>query len=127
VSLPLRTADGVLGAMNIYAHGCDVFDEHGVRMGELFAVPTANTVQNAQVLAQARRLTAHLRTALSNRAVIDQARGVIMSRVGCGADEAFERLRQMSQGENQKLRAVARAIVDEAVRRARARRGDRDP
>lgn len=121
LSLPLVTDEGVLGAMDVYAYGRDAFDDRAVHVGELFAVPAAIAVQNAQLLAQARRLAAQLETALGHRAVIDQAKGILMSRIGCGADEAFERLRQMSQAENSKLYAVAQHVVDRAVHRARAR------
>lgn len=121
LSLPLVTADGVLGAMNVYAHQRDAFDEHAALLGELFAVPAAIAVQNAQVLAQARRLTAQLQAALTSRSTIDQAMGILMSRVGCGPEEAFDRLRQLSQSENRKLHDVAHTLLDEAIRRARAR------
>ncbi|MDT4951024.1 MAG: hypothetical protein QOJ37_3619 [Pseudonocardiales bacterium] len=121
LSIPLLTSDGVLGAMNVYAHQHDAFDEHAALIGELFAVPAAIAVQNAQVLAQARRLSAQLQDALISRSTIDQAMGIVMSRVGCDPDEAFDRLRQISQGENQKLHTVAQNIRDEAIRRARAR------
>jgi hypothetical protein len=122
--LPLLTAQGVLGAMNVYAHERDVFDEHAAAIGELYAVPAAIAVQNAQVLAQVRRLATQLQAALTSRATIDQARGILMSRVGCDAQEAFERLRDISQTENQKLHHVAEALVEQAVRRARARHGE---
>ena len=121
LSLPLLTADGVLGAMNVYAHAPDAFDDHAAVLGELFAVPAAIAVQNAQVLAQTKRLATQLKTALTNRAVIDQAIGILISRIGCGAEEAFDRLRQISQSENQKLHTVAQSVVDEARNRARAR------
>lgn len=121
LSVPLITRDGVLGAMNIYAHVEDAFDERAAAIGELFAVPAAIAVQNAQVLAQTKRLAVELQDALTNRATIDRAIGILMSRVGCGPDEAFDRLRQMSQNRNVKLHAIALNVVDEAVRRARAR------
>jgi Response regulator with putative antiterminator output domain len=121
LSIPLLTSDAVLGAMNVYAHQRDAFDEHAVLVGELFAVPATIAVQNAQVLAQAKRLASQLQDALTSRATIDQALGIVMSRVGCGPEEAFDRLRQLSQGENRKLHTVAQELVDEAVRRARAR------
>lgn len=121
LSIPLLIPDAVLGAMNVYARDLDAFDEHAAHIGELFAVPAAIAVQNAQVLAQARRLSEHLRAALTSRSTIDQAMGILMSRVGCGPEGAFDRLRQISQRENKKVQAVATHIVDEAVRTARAR------
>lgn len=127
LSLPLITPDGVLGAMNVYAHGKDAFDDRAVDIGELFSTPAAIAVQNAQVLAQAQRLAANLQAALLSRAVIDQALGIVMSRVGCTADEAFERLRNRSQSEHVKLAVVAQSVVDAAVRRARIRRPSNPP
>jgi AmiR/NasT family two-component response regulator len=62
-----------------------------------------------------------LRRALESRAVIDQAVGILRSRSGGSADEAFERLTHISQTENVKLHAVAEQLVDEAVWRDRAR------
>jgi len=121
LSIPLVTPAGVLGAMNIYSHAHHAFDDHAARIGGLFSVPAAIAVQNAQVLAQTKRLADHLQNALTNRATIDHAIGIVMSRIGCGPDEAFDRLRQMSQSENQKLHVIALNVVGEAVRRARAR------
>jgi GAF domain-containing protein len=121
LSLPLITGDGVVGAMNIYAHAPNAFDERAASIGELFAVPAAIAVQNAQVLAQTKRLAIQLQAALTNRAVIDQAIGIIRSRTGGDQDEAFARLRRMSQSANTKLSAIAQQLVDEAVHRARSR------
>jgi transcriptional regulator with GAF, ATPase, and Fis domain len=127
LSLPLVTPDGVFGAMNVYAHAKGAFDEYSVNVGELFSVPAAIAVQNAQVLAQAKRLAMHLQAALTSRAVIDQAMGIVMSRNGCSAPEAFERLKTRSQSEHIKVSAVAQSVVDAAVRRARSRRAPDDP
>ena len=76
---------------------------------------------NAQILADALSLTAQLQTALSTRPVIDQAIGLIRGRTGRSVEDAFAHLRAMSQTEHRKLADVAQQIVDEAVRRARAR------
>ena len=113
--------------MNVYAHGKAVFDDHAVNIGELFSVPAAIAVQNALVLAQAKRLATNLQAALVTRAVIDQAMGIVMSRTGCNAAEAFDRLRARSQTEHVKVSVVAQSVVDAAVRRARARRALEDP
>jgi len=83
-------------------------------------------VQNAQVLAQTKRLAIQLQAAMTNRAVIDQAIGIIMSRTGADQDEAFARLRRLSQGANTKLSAIAQRLVEEAVQRARTRHSGDD-
>jgi GAF domain-containing protein len=123
LSLPMLIPDGaVVGAINAYAHSRDAFDDHALTVGELFAAPAGLAVHNAQVLAQAQARAAQLQAALGSRAVIDQAIGIIRSRSGADAEEAFARLREISQAENMKLAVVAERIVEEAVRRARARR-----
>jgi GAF domain-containing protein len=121
ISLPLTTPDGVVGAMNVYAHNQQVFDERAAELGESFAVSAAIAVQNAQVLAQTRRLAEQLQSALQTRAVIDRAVGITMSGSGCTVDEALTRLQAVSRNDHEKLAVVAQRIIDEAVRRAQAR------
>jgi GAF domain-containing protein len=125
LSLPLIGDEVVLGAINVYAHAPNAFNDRAVELGELFAVPAAISVQTSQALFQARRLATQLQAALTSRATIDQAIGILMSRSGGTPDEAFDRMRSVSQAENQKVAVVAQRIVDEAVRRARARHVDR--
>jgi hypothetical protein len=121
LSLPLLLLDRVVGAINVYAYGKDVFDEHAAELGELFAKPAAVAVHNAQILADAHALTVQLQTASSTRPVIDQAIGLIRGRTGRSTEDAFTQLRAISQSEHRKLADVAQRLLDEAVRRARAR------
>jgi transcriptional regulator with GAF, ATPase, and Fis domain len=121
VSLPLITPDGVVGAMNVYAHDKNVFDDRAAELGQIFAAPAAIAVHNAHVLAQTRRLADKLQSALEVRGVIDRAVGIMMSRSGSTEHEALERLRSLSQHEHRKLADVASQVVEEAVARARAR------
>jgi GAF domain-containing protein len=128
VSLPLITPDGVVGAMNVYAHDKNTFDDRAAELGQVFATPAAIAVHNAHVLAQTRRLASQLQSALELRGIIDRAVGILMSRSGSTEQEALDRLRSLSQREHRKLAEVARRIVDEAVARARARnRQSREP
>ncbi|BBX60102.1 Anaerobic nitric oxide reductase transcription regulator NorR [Mycobacterium shottsii] len=122
LSLPLLVAGQVIGAISVYAHGKDVFDERAAELGKMFAAPAAVAVHNARVLTQAKALTAQLQTALLTRPVIDQAIGLVWGRTGCSAEEALTQLREISQAEHRKMAEVAQQILDEAVRRARARR-----
>ncbi len=127
LSLPLLLPDRVLGALNVYARGKDVFDAHAIGLGEAFAPHAAVSVANAQLLAQAERLVTQLQQALTSRAEIDQAIGVIMSRTGATAAQAFQRLRSVSQSRSVKLTEVAGDLLAEAVRQARARHADDAP
>jgi GAF domain-containing protein len=121
VSLPLIIDGQVIGAINAYACERDAFGEHAVLLGSQFAGPAAVSVYNAKLLAEARGRAEQLQRAMSSRTVIDQAIGIMRSRSGGSAEEAFDRLAQISQAENVKLRVVAERLVAEAVNRARAR------
>ncbi|OZC62534.1 hypothetical protein CH306_05165 [Rhodococcus sp. 15-725-2-2b] len=121
LSLPLITAGGVLGAMNVYARRPDAFDARAAELGDLFAVPAAVSVQNARALSSAARLTEQLEMALSNRSVIDQAIGVLISRSGCTGAQGYDKLRSLSQSEHKKVAVVAEAMVGEAMKTARSR------
>jgi GAF domain-containing protein len=124
LSLPLRTPDGVVGAMNVYAHNRDVFDERAENLGMLFAVPAAVAVQNAHILAQTTRLATRLQAAVNARAEIEQAIGIMRSRSGISAAEAHRRLRVLSQNQHRKVSEVAAAIVNTAINRAQHRPDD---
>ena len=122
LSLPLIMPTGeVMGAMNVYAHSAGAFDDAAVEQGETFAAAAAVVVNNARELMQARRLAEQLRTALSSRATIDQAIGILLSRQGGSPEDALASLKRLSQNQNIKLAVVAEDIVREAVLRARAR------
>ena len=53
-----------------------------------------------------------------NRAVIEQAKGVLMGRTGIDADKAYALMSQLSQDTNRKVYAIARDIVERATTRA---------
>lgn len=125
LSVPLLAPDSPLGVINVYARSREAFGAHAVEFAELFTHSATVAVHNARILAQGRRKVAQLQTALTSRATIDQAIGIIRSRSGSTAEEAFDSLRRISQRDNIKLNQVAQHVVDEAVRRARARHAQR--
>ena len=52
---------------------------------------------------------------MASRAVVEQARGILMGQRRVSADEAFGILRTLSQTSNRKLRDVAQAVIDMAT------------
>jgi AmiR/NasT family two-component response regulator len=65
--------------------------------------------------ARQREIAAQLKEALTTRAVIDQALGILMAQRRCTSYEAFELLRQVSQHRNVKLHQVAAAVVEQVT------------
>jgi GAF domain-containing protein len=125
LSLPLQGSDGVVGSLNVYAHAENAYDSHAIELGELFAAPAAIAVQNAQALAQSRRLATTIQIAVASRATVDRAIGILLARFGCTAEQALQQLRDMSQAQNRDLILLAQDLLDGAVLKSRsAQTGD---
>jgi transcriptional regulator with GAF, ATPase, and Fis domain len=125
LSLPL-TADGEgIGALNLYSRRTEGFSPADEVPARRFAEPAAVVVANAYLFWECRHLAENLEAAMASRAVIEQAKGIVMGRRNVDADEAFDLLRQISQRENVKLRDVARRLVD-GIGRAGGRQAPRD-
>ncbi len=110
LSLPLRTDNGTIGALNLYSFTPRAFEDNE-QMATVFVAHAAAALSNSQAYWSARVLSEQLQEAMSSRAVIEQAKGVLMRDRRCSADEAFEVLKKMSQDTNRKLRDVATSIV----------------
>jgi GAF domain-containing protein len=119
LSLPLITHDGPIGALNMYAETELAYDESDQETGGLFATQAAFLLANAQAYWDARTLSENLEQAMVSRATIEQAKGIVMSTMGCGPDEAFEVLKRQSQQKNIKLRQIAAELVANTPRRHR--------
>ncbi|MER7279750.1 SpoIIE family protein phosphatase [Dactylosporangium sp. NPDC000244] len=65
----------------------------------------------AALVAKLRAELTGVRTAMRNRAVIEQAKGVLVERLGVTPDQGFDQLVRLSQRTNIKLIEVAAAIV----------------
>jgi response regulator NasT len=59
-----------------------------------------------------RQELADARTQLSERKLIDRAKGILMSRQGLGEDEAYARLRKTAMDKGMRLADVAQRIID---------------
>lgn len=114
MSLPLAASGKPIGALNFYSRTKRAFSEDDEELGQLFARQAGVALANSLAYWGATELAQQLEEALSSRAVIDQAKGIIMGAQGLTADEAFEVLRRASQRENTKLRDIAHRIVEQA-------------
>ena len=114
MSLPLRADQGVIGALNLYSRTPHAFADNE-QMATVFVAHAAAALANAQAYTAARTLSEQLRTALESRAVIEQAKGVLMRDNRCDAEAAFDMLKHASQHTNRKLRDVAATIVADAI------------
>jgi GAF domain-containing protein len=123
LSLPLLAEGSSLGAMNLYSRQAEGFTEDHKHAASQLTGPAAVLLANSKAYWDARELSEGLAEAMKNRAVIEQAKGVLIAGSSCDEDEAFQMLVRASQRENVKLRGVARRIVEGAVQRGRQASG----
>jgi GAF domain-containing protein len=117
LSVGLPTLQAVSGALNIYGYfGSAGFTAEARTVAAGFAGYAAVALTNAALFAGAIAEVAQMQQAMASRAVIEQAKGMLMRDRGCDEEEAFAVLRELSMTGNRKLRDVAVAVVEAARR-----------
>jgi hypothetical protein len=112
LSLPILSGDVSLGALNLYARQEAAFDDEAEAVGFDLATAAGAVLANVTAYWTAFQLSENLSEAMRSRAVIEQAKGILMARSpGLTPDAAFDLLRKASQRENVKLRNIAHRIV----------------
>jgi PAS domain-containing protein len=115
VAAPVEVGPRVVGTLTVYSEerSLDPSVEEAV---ELLAATLGAVIHELELNSELDRLGQDMQRALSSRAVIEQAKGIIMAQRGCGPDEAFAFLADLSSRQERKLRDVARDVVDRATR-----------
>lgn len=112
MSVPLSVGGSTIGGLNLYGTAPGTFD------AALQDTLTVFTAQAAAALAmvlrhdQQSQIAAQLEQALSSRAVIDQALGILMAQQRCTVDQAFALLRARSQSSGRKVRDLAADLIE---------------
>jgi AmiR/NasT family two-component response regulator len=115
--MPVPVQETVHGALNLYATEAQAFDGEARDLARAFASYAAVGMANAHLYSSARQQAENLDRAMQSRAVIEQAKGIVMAQRHCSAAEAFGILTAASQRSNRKLRDIAAAIVDAVTNR----------
>jgi len=111
LSAPLFIDEIYQGSLNIYGEDTHGFGALDAALVELYTTAAEAGLRAARRYQASRETVAQLRTALTSRAVIDQAKGIIMAVRRISADEAFTVLVEQSQVQNIKLRDLAERFI----------------
>jgi putative methionine-R-sulfoxide reductase with GAF domain/PAS domain-containing protein len=112
LAVPVREDGETTGVVNVYSGRTHAFSPAGQRIAELTAAAVAGVLQSVTERESLQHLADNLERALVSRAVIDQAKGMIMARLDVGADDAFARLVKLSSRLNVKIRDLAALVVE---------------
>ena len=115
LSLPVPVQREVSAALNVYSTAEHAFDDSAVELAQTFAAYAGVALANMHLYEAQGKVAEQLQAAMRSRAVIEQAKGILMGARRCSAEQAFEVLVKLSQDSNRKLRDVAQALVDEAA------------
>ncbi|WP_432512312.1 ANTAR domain-containing protein [Kineococcus sp. SYSU DK001] len=111
VSVGMPMPQRLLGGINVYRFEDTPLDEDAVRLLQVFAGYAAVAIANHSLYASSVALSANLQAAMQSRAVIEQAKGILIARLHCSPEEAFAHLARQSQHTNRKLREIAEELV----------------
>jgi GAF domain-containing protein len=112
LSVGVPVTQQMTGAINLYALQANAFDEEAVELATTFANYAAVAMANAHLYETTAALATQMAQAMESRAIIEQAKGILMAQRGETADEAFAIMVRASQVSNRKLRDIAQALVD---------------
>jgi len=121
MSIPLVARHEGVGALNFYSRSQAGFSDDDVQTGLQFATHAAIVLANSQAYWDAHQLGEDMAQAMRSRAMIEQAKGILMGLQCCSADDAFQILVRASQRENRKLREIAEEVVASAASGRRRR------
>ncbi|MFI6289967.1 ANTAR domain-containing response regulator [Nonomuraea sp. NPDC050790] len=113
LALPIRI-DPVLLVVVLYAVRPGVLPRHDApALARMLTEQVGVAMANLWDFEQVRTDAAQMQEALAGRAIIDQAKGIIMKSSGCSAEAAFEELRRISQHHQIKVADLAKLLVEE--------------
>ncbi|WP_346621429.1 ANTAR domain-containing protein [Blastococcus montanus] len=116
-SLQVRLVDGPGPERAAMLVGEPSRADEGAVEGLLVEIPAVSGGSGADRLSALEAEAAQLRTAMASRAVIEQAKGILMLLTSCGEQVAFGLLTHISSHTHRKVRDVALAITESAVGR----------
>jgi ANTAR domain len=98
--------------LTLYATRPRALNPDRLPIGELLVAFGGATMRNTTEYGAAQRTARQLTEGADSRAVVDQAKGILMAGFSCSAEEALRRMREISQARHIKVTEVARRIVE---------------
>ncbi|MFC8131288.1 ANTAR domain-containing protein [Streptomyces sp. NPDC057302] len=110
-SVLLRLPHSPLGALNLLMAGPPHLSSQDLRLAQSLADATSTALAVRQQMADGNQVLDQLQTALDNRLIIEQAKGVLSVHLGVGMDEAFRQLRAYARARRQKLSVLSARVA----------------
>ncbi len=110
-ALPLRLRGQVIGALNLFHRTPGVLPAADLKLGQALADVATIGILQERAISRSEVVAEQLQISLTNRVIIEQAKGVVAEKSGRDLDAAFALLRGHARSRNQHLAEVARRVV----------------
>lgn len=117
-AIPMRLRGTVVGALNLFGAGTGPLAPHDLAIARGLADTATIGILHERALRRSEILTEQLQTALNNRIVIEQAKGLLFHAADISTGQAFEHLRAYSRDNNLRLSNVAEQLLSGSIRPA---------
>jgi GAF domain-containing protein len=111
-AFPMRLREQHIGSLNIFRKQDRAMPSEDLLAAQAFADMASITILHQRLTFEAQLLNRQLASALTTRAILEQAKGVLVGRRGLKAEDAFTWMRHHARKNNMKLATLAKEIVD---------------
>jgi hypothetical protein len=111
-SVTLCAGEEVVVVLALLAAQPRAIDPEQLQVAELLAAYSAALVGAVSDYRDSQRTNVQLQAAAEGRALVDQAKGILMHALGCSADEALAKIRDVSQRSSLRATEVAARVID---------------
>ena len=111
-AFPMRLREQHVGSLNIFRSEEGSVSSEDLLAAQAFADMASITLLHQRFSFEARVLNGQLSNALTSRAILEQAKGILVGRRGMDIEEAFTWMRHHARNNNVKLAVVAQEIID---------------
>lgn len=110
-ALPLRLRDQTLGSLNLFHPAPGALPAADLTLGQALADVATIGILQERAIRRGEVVNEQLQTALTNRTIIEQAKGVLAEHFQLDMDHAFELLRGYARPRQLRLAELARELV----------------
>lgn len=114
-ALPMRLRDNTLGALGLFGTSIGPLNEEDLTLGQALADVASVALVHDRAATDAVIIQEQLQTALTNRVVIEQAKGVLAQQGQLDMAQAFAMLRSYARDNNRRLTEVAQAVIGRSL------------
>jgi GAF domain-containing protein len=111
-AIPLRLRGQMIGALNLFRRRAGPLSREDQALSQALAEAATAGLLSKRALEDAETLAGQLKSALTTRVVIEQAKGILAARRGSTLDDAFEVMRSFARNDRRLLSEIAQAVVN---------------